>query len=96
MPISAAEVVVGGIYATATNQHRRVSNIVRGKVYYDTRGGNVMNKWAPGPPKSSSPSVESFAAACDKVISKPATGKAAKKGRKKRRKKTKSKAKKRK
>jgi hypothetical protein len=89
MPISAVDVVVGGIYATATNQHRRVVKIVGNKVYYDSRGGNVMSAWGPGHLKSSPPSLESFVAACERVISKPAVAKPTRK-RKRKRKKAKS------
>lgn len=69
MPIQISDVVVGGIYATANNQERRVSRIDQGKVFYESRGGNENNEWAPGHTLASPPSIESFADACDRIIS---------------------------
>ena len=70
MAIDISEIVVGGIYATANNQERRVTKIENGKVFYESRGGNVKNDWAPGHTLASPPSIENFAEACEKVISK--------------------------
>lgn len=69
MAIAASDVVVGGKYRTSNNQERRVTDIINGKVYYDSRGGNVKNQWAPGHSKSNPPTIASFAAACEEVIS---------------------------
>jgi len=71
MPILKSEVVVGGVYATDNNQERRVTKIENGKVYYESRGGNVNSAWSPGHPLANPPSIETFAAACSRVISKP-------------------------
>lgn len=71
MPIDISDVVVGGVYSTANNQERRVTQIVNDEVFYESRGGNVQNDWAQGHTLASPPSLESFAAACDNVISKP-------------------------
>ena len=71
MPIRISEVVVGGTYGTATNQERRVTKIDGGKVHYESRGGNAKGDWIFGHPISSPPSLESFAEACDRVLSKP-------------------------
>ena len=71
MPIPVSEVVVGGIYATANNQERRVTRIENRKVIYESRGGNVKNDWGPGSTLANPPSLEIFAEACDRVISKP-------------------------
>lgn len=71
MPIAQSDVVVGGIYATANNQERRVTRIDNGSVYYEARGGNAQNEWNFGSSLSNPPSLESFANACDRIISKP-------------------------
>lgn len=71
MPIDTSEVVVGGVYSTADNQERLVSRIENGKVFYESRGGNVKNDWSPGHTLANPPSIENFAAACDNVISMP-------------------------
>jgi hypothetical protein len=71
MPISVSEVVVGGIYATESNQERRVIKIENGRVIYESRGGNVKNAWSPGHTIDSPPTVENFTAACSRIISKP-------------------------
>ena len=71
MSIKTTEIVVGGIYGTATNQERRVTKIENGKVHYESRGGNVKGDWIYGHPISSPPALDSFAEACDRVISKP-------------------------
>ncbi|MGH8612419.1 MAG: hypothetical protein ACREYF_10355 [Gammaproteobacteria bacterium] len=69
MPIPTSEVVVGGVYATSNNQERRITKIEAGKGHYESRGGNVKNDWSYGHAKASPLSLESFAEACDKVIS---------------------------
>ena len=71
MPIPAPEVVVDGIYATANNQERRVSRIENGKVFYESRGGSAKNAWSPGHTLANPPSIEDFATACSRVVSKP-------------------------
>lgn len=71
MPISVADIVVGGIYGTENNQERRVTKIENGKAHYESRGGNVKNEWGYGHSISSPPSLQSFADACDRVISLP-------------------------
>jgi len=71
MAIQTSDVVVGGIYATENNQERRVNKIESEKVYYESRGGNVKNEWSPGHTLASPPSIENFADACSRVISKP-------------------------
>ena len=73
MPIPVSDVVVGGVYATATNQERRVLAIVGGKVHYESRSGNLKNPWGSGHIKSAPPGIEKFAADCERVISKPGT-----------------------
>ena len=72
MAIAELDVVVGGIYATASNQERRVKKIVNGKIEYESRGGNVRSAWGFGSPKSALPTLKKFAEDCDRVISKPA------------------------
>ena len=69
MPVKISEVIVGGVYATTNNQERRVTKIADGNVFYESRGGNVKNDWAPGHTLASPPSIEDFSDACDKVIS---------------------------
>lgn len=71
MPIDISDVVVGGVYSTANNQERRVTKIDNGKVFYESRGGNVQNEWSPGHTLASPPSIENFAEACDNVIPQP-------------------------
>jgi hypothetical protein len=71
MPIGIVDIVVGGLYATANNQERHVTKIEHGKVHYESRGGNVKNEWSYGHSISQPPSLESFAEACDRVLSKP-------------------------
>lgn len=71
MAILESDVVVGGIYATSSNQHRRVTKIEGGNVHYESRGGNVQNEWSYGHTKAAPPSLEKFAEACSEVISKP-------------------------
>jgi hypothetical protein len=68
MPIKISDIVVGGVYATTSNQERRVTAIEDDKVFYESRGGNVKNEWGPGHTLASPPSVEKFAEACDSVI----------------------------
>lgn len=60
MPIPLSDVVVGGIYATAANQERRVTRIVDGLVHYESRGGNVKGDWSFGHTLANPPTVESF------------------------------------
>jgi len=71
MAISTKDIGVGGIYATAGNQERRVVKIENGRVHYEARGGKVKNKWAPGHAKAKAPTLAAFAKACEKVIEKP-------------------------
>lgn len=71
MAIQTKKIGVGGIYATAGNQERRVVKIEGGQVHYESRGGKVKNKWAPGHPKAKAPTLAAFAKACEKVIEKP-------------------------
>jgi hypothetical protein len=71
MPITQTDVVVGGIYATESNQERRVTRIENGTVFYESRGGNVKNDWSPGHTLANPPSLENFAAACSRVVSRP-------------------------
>ncbi len=70
MAIKVSEVVVGGIYVTANNQERRVNQIEKGNVFYEARGGNAGNDWGPGHTLAAPPSIENFADACEKTISK--------------------------
>jgi len=71
MPILETQIVVGGIYATPTNQERRVTKIMDGRVYYDARGGNAQNDWGPAHTLANPPTLQTFAQACDRVISVP-------------------------
>lgn len=71
MSILLSDVVVNGVYATEGNQERRVLKVVGGKVFYESRGGNVKNEWAPGHTLANPPSIDAFAEACSHVISKP-------------------------
>lgn len=71
MSILIADVVVDGVYVAGANQHRRVTNIEDGKVHYDSRSGNSKGAWSFGHAKGIPPSLDSFAAACTSVISKP-------------------------
>lgn len=72
MPINPSDVVVGGIYATANNQERRVIEVTpTGHVHYESRGGNVKGPWSYGPTKANPPTLETFTSACERVISLP-------------------------
>jgi len=72
MPIDTEAIRVGGIYATPTNQHRRVTEIDKdGRVHYEARGGNVNSDWGPGATKANPPTLETFANACETVLSLP-------------------------
>jgi hypothetical protein len=71
MPIDISDVKVGGIYATATNQERRVLEITPAGVNYESRSGNHKGAWSYGPTKARPPSLENFAAACDRIVSLP-------------------------
>lgn len=63
MSLKIEDIVVGGVYKTANNQERRVLDIKDGKVYYESRGGNVKNKWEQGHNSTNPPSLEKFAEA---------------------------------
>lgn len=71
MPIPVSEVVTNGVYATENNQERRILKIEGGRVFYESRGGNVQNEWAPGHTLANPPTIDTFAEACLCVISKP-------------------------
>lgn len=72
MPINISDVCVGGIYATPTNQERRVTEIDGNHVHYEARGGNVKSAWGPGATKANPPTLATFAEACSHVVSLPA------------------------
>ncbi len=63
MSLRIEDIVVGGVYKTANNQERRVIDIKDGKVYYESRGGNVKNEWSFGHTLATPPSLEKFAEA---------------------------------
>ena len=44
MPISISDVVVGGVFVAGANQERRVTKIEDGKVYFESRSGNIKNE----------------------------------------------------
>jgi len=60
MSILISEVLVGGICKTTNNQERKVTKIENGKVYYDSRGGNVKNEWSGGHTLATPPTIEKF------------------------------------
>lgn len=68
MSLRITDIVVGGIYKTANNQERKVTDIKDGKVYYESRGGNVKNEWSHGYTLASPPSIEKFAEAVEEKI----------------------------
>ena len=71
MGINASDVRVGGVYATTTNQERKVTEITAdGRVRYDARSAN-SGTWGPGPNLSNPPSMEKFLEACERVVSQP-------------------------
>ena len=63
MSLKITDIVVGGIYKTANNQERKVTDIKDDKVYYESRGGNIKNEWSYGHTLASPPSIENFAEA---------------------------------
>lgn len=71
MAINPSDVKVGGIYATTTNQERKVTAITaEGRVMYEARSGNSA-QWGPGPTLANPPTLETFVAACERIVSLP-------------------------
>jgi len=71
MPVDQSKIVVGGIYATANNQERKVTKIENGYVHWDSRGGNVINDWSPGTTKARPTPIAKFAEDCNSIVSLP-------------------------
>jgi len=71
MPVDQSKIVVGGIYATANNQERKVTKIENGYVHWDSRGGNVQNDWSPGHTKAGPTPLTKFAEDCARIVSVP-------------------------
>jgi hypothetical protein len=69
MPISEADVVVGGLYALSNNQERRVSALDNGKVRYQVRV--AKSEWTEGSHPANPPKLKTFAKACSHRIAKP-------------------------
>jgi len=71
MPIDQSKVVIGGVYATASNQERKVVDILPGDlVKFDARSPN-SGKWTPHSVLGKEPSREKFASECERVVSLP-------------------------
>jgi hypothetical protein len=60
--MQATEIKAGHCYATAENQHRKVTRIEAGKVWYETYRADVPGTWEPAHAVDAAPAVESFAA----------------------------------
>jgi hypothetical protein len=71
MSIPESDIVVGGIYATASNQERRVTAIDNGRVRYDARKGSAQAEWGRGSLRANPPRLATFANACARTVSKP-------------------------
>jgi len=71
MPVPLSDVRVGGIYSAGNNQHRKVVKIKDGSVYWDSRGGNVLNDWSPGHTLARPTPLDKFARDCTGIISLP-------------------------
>lgn len=71
MSIPVPEVVLEGVYAAPGNQERVVRGIVNGKIVYEVRAEHTNDEWVPGHALDESPSIETFAAGCLRVTSKP-------------------------
>lgn len=71
MPINESEVKVGGVYVTANNQERKVTDITPDRrVIFDARSGN-SGTWGTGSTLANPPTMEKFVEACDRVVSLP-------------------------
>ena len=57
-----SQIKAGHCYATAENQHRKVTRIEAGKVWYDTYRADVPGTWKPAHAAGAAPSLETFAA----------------------------------
>ncbi len=55
------DIKTGHCYATADNQHRKVTRIADGKVWYDTYGADVPGTWKPAHAADAAPSLGAFA-----------------------------------
>jgi hypothetical protein len=56
------EIKAGHCYATGENQHRKVTRIDSGKVWYETYRADVPGTWEPAHAVDAAPSLQSFAA----------------------------------
>ncbi len=56
------EIKTGRCYATAENQHRKVTRIYGGKVWYETYRADVPGTWKPAHAADAAPSLDAFAA----------------------------------
>ena len=72
MSIAVSEVVLEGIYSVDDHREHIVRGIVNGKVFFETREENSDAEWSPGHAVDNPPSIESFAAVCQHLNSKPA------------------------
>jgi predicted nicotinamide N-methyase len=57
-----SDIKAGHCYATAENQHRKVTRIEAGKVWYQTYRADVPGTWAPAHPTDAAPSLDAFVA----------------------------------
>jgi hypothetical protein len=60
--MQASEIKAGHCYATAENQHRKVTRIASGKVWYETYRADVPGTWTPAHAPESAPTLQAFAA----------------------------------
>jgi hypothetical protein len=71
MAITASDVKVGGVYVTANNQERKVTDITPdGRVVFDARSGN-SGQWGTGSTLANPPTMEKFVEGCERVVSLP-------------------------
>ncbi len=68
MHIPRSEVVEGGVYITEPDQLRKVTKIENDKVHYLAAGANTNHPWNWGHPKSSPPSIDTFARAVERKL----------------------------
>jgi len=75
MSVRIKDVVVGGVYATVECRQRRVTRIVRGRVYYELRQGRGEPGWVAAEMLGHGvPTVRAFALACVQLIERPGAG----------------------
>jgi hypothetical protein len=57
-----SDIKAGRCYATAENQHRKVTRIEAGQVWYETYRADVPGTWKAGHGGDAAPSLDEFAA----------------------------------